>query len=485
LIRKRLLFFVIILFFYQGISVKAIENQADFTQKLNLLIKNETDLNGALAGISIRSASNGMLLYDHFGDIRLRPASNMKLLTSAVALSVLGEKHRFQTDLYTDGVIEQNTLKGDLFLKGKGDPTLLKSDLKLMAIELQKSGIKKINGNLVGDPTWFDDTPYPIDMPWSDETYDYGAPISALTMSPNKDYDEGSIIVDVIPDKKIGEKAKIKITPTYKKMKIVNQTKIVSKNEKKKVVIERRHAKNIVFVKGTIPINTKKMRETIAVWDPNLYALDQFKQVLRTNGIRLEGKVKKGVVPNDSKLLMDHDSIPLSDLLIPFMKLSNNGHAETLIKEMGKVQNGVGSWKKGLQVMRAELPKFGVDPDTMILRDGSGISHVDCIPANQLSYLLYSIQKEKWFPSYLQSLPVSGMNERMVGGSLRNRLKSPIVKGKVRAKTGTLTSVSSLSGYVETKSGQTLIFSILLNNMLDETKGKKIEDKIVLLLANQ
>jgi D-alanyl-D-alanine carboxypeptidase/D-alanyl-D-alanine-endopeptidase (penicillin-binding protein 4) len=156
-----------------------------------------------------------------------------------------------------------------------------------------------------------------------------------------------------------------------------------------------------------------------------------------------------------------------------------------LIKEMGMVKEGEGSWEKGLAVLKSEVAELGINPNTMVIRDGSGISHVDCIPANQLSLALFSVQKEKWFPVYLHALPVAGNPEKMVGGSLRKRMKGPSTAGKVKAKTGTISTVTSLSGYVNTKSGQTMIFSILLNNMLDETKGKKIEDALVTIIANQ
>lgn len=145
---------------------------------------------------------------------------------------------------------------------------------------------------------------------------------------------------------------------------------------------------------------------------------------------------------------------------------------------MGKVTGDEGSWEKGLEVMEAELQKLGVQTDTLKLRDGSGISHVNLVTVNEITKLLRTIQEKDWFASYFHALPVSGEQERMIGGTLQDRLADI----SVQAKTGTIDSVSALSGYVETKRGEKVIFSILINNMLDEELGPEIEDKIVRMI---
>lgn len=466
-------------------SVLATADSGALNQQLNHLVNVEPDLQGAIAGISIRSADTGKIIYDHLGDIRLRPASNLKLLTAAAAITVLGEDYRFITEVLADGPVKKNSLKGDLFLKGKGDPTLLKADFDKMAAEIQKRGIKKVDGNLIGDDSWYDDVRYSLDLPWSDETTYYGAQVSALTASPTIDYDAGTVMVVVKPGKDSGKQAAVRITPKTNYVKIINHAVTVPEDGKKAITIEREHAKNTITINGTIPIKSKDEKEWVSVWEPTQYALALFKQSLAEHGIKFTGKIKTGITPGKAQILTVHQSMTLSKLLVPFIKQSNNGHAETLVKEMGKVVKGEGSWEKGLGVVNEEMTKYGVNTKTLVLRDGSGVSHVDLIPANQLSQLLFAVQKEKWFTSYFHSLPVAGEKDKMVGGTLRNRLKNPLVKGKVEAKTGTISTVSSLSGYIKTKSGQTLIFSILLNNLWDDSKGKRIEDKMITILANQ
>lgn len=443
----------------------------------------DPNLNGAVAGISIRSADTGQIIFEHNGNKRLKPASNMKLFTTSAALSLLGSNHVFKTDVLTNGFQKWKVLYGNLYLKGKGDPTLLKSDFDKLAVELHRRGIRIISGDLIADDSWYDKVRNPIDMPWSDETHYYGAQISALTASPNSEYDTGSIIVKLTAGKRLGDKATYTLVPETDYVTILNKTKTVTSQSKKTIAIYRKHGTNKIIIEGSMPLNGEPITEWIAVHEPTRYALDLFKQSLEHHGIKVIGKSKQGITPMDAELIVTQNSPPLSHLVLPMMKLSNNTIAEILVKEMGKVGAGEGSWEKGLFMMKKELRLLGINTSKLVIRDGSGISHVNLIPANTISKLLYLVQEEKWFPVFEKSLPVAGIEDKLKGGTLRNRLDA--LKGNVLAKTGTLTTVSSLSGYLQTQSGKTYIFSIVLNNLLEEASGKNIEERILSIMAKQ
>jgi serine-type D-Ala-D-Ala carboxypeptidase/endopeptidase (penicillin-binding protein 4) len=463
---------------------QAFEPSGNLANEINELLINDPVLKGSLAGVSVRSAENGELLYEHIGDTRLQPASVMKLFTAAAGLSVLGEEYRFTTEILTNGKMSKGTLKGDIIIKGKGDPTLLPADFDRFAEAIKELGIQRIAGDLIADDSWFDDVRYSEDLTWNDEHQYYGSQISALTVAPNKDYDAGTVIVNLLPGK-IGKEGNISLEPDTDYLKIVNQTQTVDSNGEHDINIEREHGANTIFIKGTIPADSKKTREWISVWEPSLFAMNLFKMSLEKEGITVVGKIKAGTVTNGMRELISHKSMTMSELMVPFMKLSNNGHAEVLVKEIGQVVHGEGSWEKGLEAMNSELAKLGVDTDQLMLRDGSGISHSNLIPANEITGLLYRVQKEKWFPAFHHSLPVAGVSDRMVGGTLRNRMKTDPLKENVIAKTGSLTGVSTLAGYVKTSSGKPLIFAVLLNNLLDDTQGRKIENQVADILARQ
>jgi D-alanyl-D-alanine carboxypeptidase/D-alanyl-D-alanine-endopeptidase (penicillin-binding protein 4) len=360
----------------------------------------------------------------------------------------------------------------------------LKQDFDVFAKNLASKGIKKINGKLIGDDTWYDNIRLSSDINWTDESYYYAAQVSALTASPNADYDAGSVIVEAHANGSVGESATIKVLPETDVVKIVNRSKTVASGGTKTITIEREHGTNTIVIEGTVPVGGTVTREWIAVWEPSYYALDLFKKSLMEKGITFGGQpqVTLGKTPNQAELLTSKNSMTLKELTIPFMKLSNNSHAEVLAKEMGKVIYDEGSWEKGLQVIEENSAKLGLDMERILIRDASGMSHINLIPSNEVTNLLVSVQKEPWYQTFLASLPIAGVGERFVGGTLRNRMKTGATVGNVKAKTGTLTAVSALSGYATTKDGELLVFSVIINN--DLAAVTPIEDQIATAIAN-
>lgn len=442
------------------------------------------DLKGASIGISVRNASNGKIIYKHNGDTRLRPASSMKLVTGAAALQLLGENYRFKTEIYTDGKQKGSTLKGNIYIRGKGDPTLGEKDLDNIALALKKKGIKKIKGNLVADDTWYDQIRLSLDMPWSDEQEYYGAQISGLTFSPNADYDAGTLILQVKSGNKVGKAASVTMNPKTDYVKISNKTKVGKVNSRNTIKIHRKHGSNGITVTGNVPLNSSATKTWISVWEPTRYTLDLFKRSLEKQGIKITGNYTAGKIPaKPTKLATDY-SPKLGTILVPYMKLSNNTVSEVLVKEMGRVKGKVGSWDKGLSIIEGQFANLGIGNDAILMRDGSGLSHVSMISANALTNLLYKAQTKPWYKTYKNALPVAGNSDRSVGGTLRNRMKGTAAQGKVIAKTGTISTVSSLTGYVKGKQGNKYVFSIIINNAKKENQLKKIEDQLAVILAS-
>jgi D-alanyl-D-alanine carboxypeptidase/D-alanyl-D-alanine-endopeptidase (penicillin-binding protein 4) len=464
-------------------SAGASEDYAGLANDINKILQDER-LDGATAGVSIRKADSGETVYDHFGDVRLKPASNTKLFSSMAALETLGEDYQFTTEVHTDGKLKGKVLQGNLYLKGKGDPTLLQEDFEQFAAELKSQGIEKVKGDLIGDDTWYDDERLSEDITWKDEIYYYGAQVSALTASPNEDYDAGSVIVEVNPGDQAGSETKVTLSPYTDYVNIINKTTTVPAGQEKTVSIIRDHGTNDIIIEGEMPLEGSRTREWIAVEEPAGYALDLFENALLAEGIQLIGNhgLAMGETPEGSTLLAERKSMPLRELFIPFMKLSNNGHAEILAKEMGRVVHGEGSWDAGLEVIEEVAADLGVNTGTIQLRDASGMSHVNLAPANEISKLLYAAQAKGWYGTFLTSLPVAGDADRMTGGTLRNRMKTGAAAGNVTAKTGSLTAVSSLSGYATTKEGEKLVFSIIINN--DLTTVTPIEDAVATAIAS-
>ncbi|WP_203248819.1 D-alanyl-D-alanine carboxypeptidase/D-alanyl-D-alanine endopeptidase [Sporosarcina beigongshangi] len=440
-------------------------------------------MKGVASSVAIRKASTGEIIYQSNADQAITPASTLKILTAAAALETLGENYQFKTEVLTNGKVAKGILSGNLYVRGTGDPTLLKSDFDRLATQLAKRGVKKITGDLVGDDTWFDTVRLSPSIDKMDESYYYAAQISALTVSPNTDYDAGTVIVEAKPTTR-GKMPKVTLTPATAVVQVINRAKTVPKGYKNTVKIERQYKTNKIVITGNVPIGSTGKKEWVTVSNPTAFALDVFKKSLTAKGITFasSSKTVRGRTPMNSQVLATKNSMPLKSLMRPFMKLSNNSHAEVLAKSMGKERYGEGSWDAGLQVMQDYAQSIGLNTKEWIFEDASGMSHANKITSSQLTELLYQVRTAPWYGSFLQALPVAGAPDRFIGGTLKSRLTTAPAKGNVFAKTGNLNKVSALAGYAQTSDGELLIFSVLTQNQTTSTIP--ILDRIATIIAS-
>ncbi|MFE6178571.1 D-alanyl-D-alanine carboxypeptidase/D-alanyl-D-alanine-endopeptidase [Streptomyces sp. NPDC056464] len=446
-------------------------------------ILGDARMEGGVASVVIADAGTGELLYQHLPSTRLMPASNTKLATSAAAMEILGPDHRFRTDVLATGRQHGSVLRGDLYLRGTGDPTLLADDYDRLAARLAASGIRRVEGRLIADDTRFDDRRLGRSWAADDESSYYSAQISALSVAPDTDYDTGTVIVTVRPGASAGDRPVVTVTPDTDYVDLDVRATTLAAGGANDLTVEREHGTNTIVVSGTTPVGGAGAEEWATVWEPTGYAAAVFREALAEHGVKVTGQTRPGGrTPASARQLAAHDSMALKDLLIPFMKLSNNMHAENLTKAMGHKVSGKGSWDAGLAAISGYLKGVGVDTAKLRQVDGSGLSRMDNFPAGQLVELLLAVRTEPWYADWYRSLPVACAPDRFVGGTLRSRMCGTAAALNARAKTGSLTGASALSGYVTDAGGRELVYGIVLNNYL-ASSVKPLEDAIVVTLS--
>jgi D-alanyl-D-alanine carboxypeptidase/D-alanyl-D-alanine-endopeptidase (penicillin-binding protein 4) len=450
-------------------------------QRLDSLL-NDSRYDGSQVALVVRDAATGESLYDRNGATRMLPASNTKLFTSTAAMHVLGPSYRFHTDVLATAPVRGGKLRGDLYLKGYGDPTTLESDYAGLAKQLKAAGVRRVDGDLIADDTYFDHVRLGDTWSWDDEPFYYNAEISALTLAPNTDYDSGTAIVESRPGTAAGAPAKLTLVPATGAIKLVNTATTGAAGSSNTINVERDHGTNVVRVSGSIPLGASVDQEWTTVWEPELYAADVFRRALNAQGISVSGRIKNAGTPTTATRLARDESMTVGELMTPFLKLSNNMHAEHLVKTMGAVVEADGSWPAGLGVVTDYASSLGVDTSRIRLSDGSGLSRKVNVTADAVTDVLIGAQKEPWWQQWYNALPIAGNPERFVGGTLRTRMQNTPAANNLHGKTGSLTGVTALSGYVTTKDGRKLVFSMLSNNYLDSPRS--IEDAVGVTLAS-
>lgn len=438
-------------------------------------------LAGASVSLMVRDARSGNTLYQHNPRTRLVPASSLKLLTTAAAMDVLGPQYRFSTQLLSNGSQQGTRLLGNLYLRGLGDPTIQWADYQALAASLAAQGIRQVQGDMVFDDSWFDAERLGVDWAHDDEDKYYGAQISALTVSPNADFDAGTLIVTAKAPTTVGQPLDVTLSPPTDYVQLSN---LAVSGPGNSYGLNRQHGSNLLRLSGALPPG-KQSRQWVSVWEPTQLVANLFAQALAEQGISVQGRrVIGGVSPATATALATHQSAPLQELIRPLLKLSNNSMAEALLKAMGRQQANAGTAAAGVAAVADFIKRQGLDPATLSQVDGSGLSRRNLVSAQNFTDLLLAINKQPWFNAWYDALPIAGNPDRLDGGSLRYRLRGTAAQNNLQAKTGSMGGVSSLTGYITDAGGRRLVFSMLTNNyVVQGSRIKALEDRLAVVLA--
>jgi D-alanyl-D-alanine carboxypeptidase/D-alanyl-D-alanine-endopeptidase (penicillin-binding protein 4) len=482
------------------------------------------DLARGFWGIEVVSLSSGTTsgittgktLYSQNADKLFTPASNTKLFTTAAALALIGPDYKFRTTVETTGTLDRyGRLNGDLVLVGHGDPNLsgreLPYDLKtqrnddpIQALEsladaLVQKGVKFIDGDIVADDSYFAFERYGEGWSQDDLVWADGAPVSALTINDNV------VFVNILPADRPGEKAFVSVKPFADYYRLDNRIITTPAGTGRKFFVNREPGSMVLTLWGNMPLDDAGANEALAIEDPAEFAAGLFRQLLEKRGIVIYGHQRTrhtelatlstfsvtAIAPsrggrvndkdNDGQprplktdqpiMLASYESKPLLQDIRVINKVSQNLHAEILLRLLGRERGNAGTVEGGLEVLRGFLTKAGVSSDEYVFYDGSGLSRQNLVTPHAIVQLLRYCSTQPWGADYKATFPVAG-----VDGSLTERFTSPRLRNRIMAKTGALGGVKALSGYATTDAGQVVAFSILSNNF--NLPAKRVIDAI-------
>jgi D-alanyl-D-alanine carboxypeptidase/D-alanyl-D-alanine-endopeptidase (penicillin-binding protein 4) len=423
-------------------------------------------------GVVVKSLKTGDTLYSLNAQRLMIPASNMKIVTLASAAETLGWEYTYETRLLAAGPIEGGILRGDLIVVGSGDPGIGAANGPAMfdewAARLKSASIRSVAGRVIGDDTAFNGGGIGLGFGWSwDDTQDdYSAPVSALQ------YDESAVRLTISPGPAPGDWAGVAFGSPDSDLAIDSAIKTSAAGSPASVEWRRLPGSPTLTLRGTVPAGGAPVTPLVSVDNPTQFFVNTLRRAMIERGINISGPAVDisdiSDAPRDGRGVATHRSAPLSTLAIRFMKISQNLYGETFFHTLG-----------GRDAVLAALKPWGVGPDALIVRDGSGLSRYDFVTPEALITILTHIDGDPTLKApFVASLPIAG------GEGLSSRMKGTAAEGNARAKTGSMTGVRTLSGYVTTADGEPLVFSILANNF--ETAPDTITrtaDAIVVRLA--
>lgn len=417
---------------------------------------------GAQVGLIVRDTVRGTPLYSRNANQEFQPASNFKLLVGSASLDKLGTSFSFRTQVLSSGSVSNGTLDGDLYLKGGGDLHLTAKDLDDAAAAVAAAGITHVTGSVIGDATRYDARSYPGGWDFDDFPYYYAAPVTALSI------DENTAHFHMIPGNAVGAPVSLDVIAPSKVFTINNlMTTGAADSRDTSDLVRPLDSWNTIDLVGSYPLGAKESGDlNAALPDPPAYAVDVFAQALARHGVTVDGpEVAHGAAaPATATTVWSHNSETMPQLMADFWWPSDNNQAEIFLKELSVAYGApVGSSSAGARDERAWLKSIGLDPNTVSISDGSGLSNYDRITP----YDLFSILMHDWNGPYrdtvLDALPLAG-----VTGTLRGAYKGTVAVKRVWAKTGSISHVRTMSGFIKTMHHGAVTFSFMVNDWMGE-----------------
>lgn len=434
----------------------------------------------AEVGLQIVNVRTGEEVFARNADRGMIPASTMKIVTAATALDALGPAYRYSTDFLVGDDVKvgpDGTLKGNLYVRGHGDPTLVVETLWKITRDLKLAGLKRIEGSVVYDEGFF--TP-DYALPGWDKEADvengptYFATIGALSLNYN------TVALVVAPGDAVGKAGRVELeTPASDYVEITNKVVTTAPGTRRSLKIERAltddQPPHLEFtVTGTVPAESGADRYYRTVIDPTAHFIAAFDEMLGAQGIEVTGKHVRGAAPDDADLYYRHKSDELTEILMEMNKLSNNFIAETVLRTVGAEKFGLpGTTEKGTKAVAAYLGTIGVEPGEITLVNGSGLSRGARLRPSTLTAVLLDMAHDRRVGhEFISSLAIAGRD-----GTLSRRLAED--PGRTRGKTGTIDGVHCLTGYTEGGDGELYAFAFLVNDVSDTASVKRLQDKFI------
>jgi len=414
-------------------------------------------------GVSVRSLKTGEVIYSHNPARLQTPASTQKVITSAVAAERLGWDYRYWTKIYATGPMSgEGDLDGDLVVVSNGDPSINPRQperwgaLDAWAKDLHAKGLRRIGGQLIGDDNAFAEPGFGIGWAWDDLVLGYGAAVGALQ------YNENQIELMIGPGQTAGDRAIISVSPPGSGIVLSHAVTTVAEGQPSRISLDRLPGSNVLTVSGQIAVGARPTTAYAAAPNPTILYLNALREALARNGIFVGGSSldidEARVKPDVSKatLMLADQSPTIGSMIDVCLKWSHNLYAETLLHSVAP-PGSEATAATSLGVVRETLATWGVSTDLYIARDGSGLSRNDYVAPDALIGVLTRMWND---PRHRENFR-SALPQSAVSGSLANRMKNSPAAERVWAKTGSMSNVRSLAGYVMTTNNEPLVFAFM------------------------